>query len=76
LIPWGLVVYICAAHSRVLCCGACGSSGESALGAVEEATAEAAKHGDRSEVLAALVTEGDLVCLTRARSLRGQKWQR
>jgi hypothetical protein len=27
------------------------------LGAVEEATAEAAKHGDRSEVLAALVAE-------------------
>jgi hypothetical protein len=35
----------------------CGCSGESALGAVEEATAEAAKHGDRSEPLAALVAE-------------------
>jgi hypothetical protein len=36
----------------------CGCSGESALlGAVEEATAEAEKHGDRSERLAALVAE-------------------
>jgi hypothetical protein len=36
----------------------CGCSGESALGAVEVATAEAAKHGDRSsEPLAALVAE-------------------
>ena len=38
--------------------GVCGCSGESALlGAVEKATAEAAKHGDRSEHLAALVAE-------------------
>jgi hypothetical protein len=36
----------------------CGCSGESALlGAVEKATAEAEKHGDRSERLAALVAE-------------------
>ena len=35
----------------------CVRSGESALGAVEEAAAEAAKHGDRSEPLAALVAE-------------------
>jgi hypothetical protein len=35
----------------------CVCSGESALGAVEEATAEAEKHGDRSEPLAALVAE-------------------
>ena len=35
----------------------CGCSGESALGAVEEATAEAAKHGDRNEALAALVVQ-------------------
>jgi hypothetical protein len=45
------------AYSPVLCGCACGCSGESALGAVEEATAEAAKHGDRSEHLAALVAE-------------------
>jgi hypothetical protein len=45
------------AHSRVLCGGACVYSGESALRAVEAATAEAAKHGDRSEPLAALVAE-------------------
>jgi hypothetical protein len=38
--------------------GVCGCSGESALSAVEKATAEAAKHGDRSsEPLAALVAE-------------------
>jgi hypothetical protein len=38
--------------------GACGCSGESALlSAVEKATAEAEKHGDRSEHLAALVAE-------------------
>jgi hypothetical protein len=36
---------------------ACGCSGESALGAVEEATAEEEKHGDRSKHLAALVAE-------------------
>jgi hypothetical protein len=35
----------------------CGCSGESALGAVEDAMAEAAKHGDRSEKLSALVAE-------------------
>jgi hypothetical protein len=44
------------AHSR-LCGGDCGCSGKSALGALEEATAEAAKHGDRSESLVALVEE-------------------
>jgi hypothetical protein len=35
----------------------CGCSGESALGAVEKATAEAEKHGDPSQPLAALVAE-------------------
>jgi hypothetical protein len=39
------------------CGGVCGCSGESALVVVEEATAEAAKHGDRSERLVALVAE-------------------
>jgi hypothetical protein len=39
-------------------CRACGCSGESGLGAVKEATAEAEKHGDRSsELLTALVAE-------------------
>jgi hypothetical protein len=38
--------------------GVCGCSGESALlSAVEKATAEAEKHGDRSEQLSALVAE-------------------
>jgi hypothetical protein len=48
--------------------GACGCSGESALGAVEEATAEAAKHGGRSsQLLAALVAEAKgLIEQTRA----------
>jgi hypothetical protein len=46
------------AHSRVTCGGACGCSGESSLlGAVEKATVEAEKHGDRSEKLSALVAE-------------------
>jgi hypothetical protein len=54
---WWRLCVGCKAHSRVLCGGACGCSGESALGAVEEATAEAEKHGDRSESLAALVAE-------------------
>jgi hypothetical protein len=44
-------------QGALTCGGACGCSGESALGAVEEAAAEAAKHGDRSEPLAALVAE-------------------
>jgi hypothetical protein len=40
------------------CGGACGCSGESSLlGAVEKATAETEKHGDRSEKLSALVAE-------------------
>jgi hypothetical protein len=41
-----------------MCGGACGCSGESSLlGAVEKATVEAEKHGDRSEKLSALVAE-------------------
>ena len=44
-------------QGALTCGGACGCSGESALGAVEEATAEAAKHGDRNEALAALVVQ-------------------
>jgi hypothetical protein len=49
---------MCGWQGALTCGGACGCSGESALGAVEEATAEAAKHGDRSsEHLAALVAE-------------------
>jgi hypothetical protein len=42
------------AHSRVAMRV---RSGESALRVLEEATAEAAKHGDRSERLSALVVE-------------------
>ena len=46
----------------------CGCSGESSLlGAVEEATAEAEKHGDRSsESLAALVAEAKGMIQVRA----------
>ena len=46
-------------QGALTCGGACGCSGESSLlGAVEKATAEAAKHGERcSEQLSALVAE-------------------
>ena len=45
-------------QGALTCGGACGCSGESSrLGAVEKATVEAEKHGDRSEKLAALVVE-------------------
>jgi hypothetical protein len=59
-------------HSRVLCGGACVYSGESALGAVEEATAEAAKHGDRSEQLTALVAEAKGM-LEQARAVQAER---
>ena len=49
-----------------------GCSGESALGAVEEATAEAEKHGDRSEPLAALVAEARTM-LERARAEQAER---
>jgi hypothetical protein len=49
---------MCGWQGALTCVGACGCSGESKLGAVEEATAEAEKHGERSsESLAALVAE-------------------
>jgi hypothetical protein len=60
------------AHSRVLCGGSCGCSGESAFGAVEEATAEAAKHGDRSEPLAALLAEA-MTMLEQARAEQAER---
>jgi hypothetical protein len=45
-------------QDALTCGGVCGCSGEnSLLGAVEEATVEAEKHGDRSEKLSALVAE-------------------
>jgi hypothetical protein len=44
-------------EGALTCGGVCGCSGESKLGAVEEATAEAEKHDGRSESLAALVAE-------------------
>ena len=55
--PGEVVASMCGWQGALTCGGVCGCSGESALGAVEEATAEAAKHGDRSEPLAALVAE-------------------
>jgi hypothetical protein len=49
---------MCIWQGALTCGGVCGCSGESSLlGAVEKATAEAAKHGDRSEPLAALVAK-------------------
>jgi hypothetical protein len=55
---------MCGWHGALTCGGACCCSGENALGAVEEA---AAKHGDRSEPLAALVAEArDMIEQARA----------
>jgi hypothetical protein len=53
------VACMCGWQGALTCGGVCGCSGESALlGAVEKATVEAEKHGDRSsEKLAALVAE-------------------
>jgi Tfp pilus assembly protein FimV len=53
------VASMCGWQGSLTCGGVCGCSGESALlGAVEKATAEAEKHGDRSsEKLSALVAE-------------------
>jgi hypothetical protein len=48
---------MCGWYGALTCGDACGCSGESALGAVEAATAEAEKHAGRSEQLAALVAE-------------------
>jgi hypothetical protein len=54
-------------------CRACGCSGESALGAVEEATAEAEKHGNRSsEPLAALVAEARAM-IEQARAVQAER---
>jgi hypothetical protein len=56
--PWEVAVSSCSWQGALTCGGVRGCSGESALNAVEKATAEAAKHGDRSsEQLAALVAE-------------------
>jgi hypothetical protein len=56
--PGEALASMCGWQGALTCGGACGCSGESALGAVEEATAEAEKHGERiSEPLAALVAE-------------------
>ena len=54
-------------HGALTCGGACGCSGESALGAVEEAMAEAERHGAQSEPLAALVAEAS-AALEQARA--------
>jgi hypothetical protein len=56
-IPGEVVVSSRSWQGALTCGGACGCSGASALGAVEKATAEAEKHGDRSEKLSALVAE-------------------
>jgi hypothetical protein len=55
--PGEAVASMCGWQGALTCGGVCGCSGESALGAVEKATAEAEKHGDRSELLTALVAE-------------------
>ena len=52
------MVSSCSWQCALTCGGVCGCSGESSLlGAVEKATVEAEKHGDRSEKLSALVAE-------------------
>jgi hypothetical protein len=64
---------MCGRQDALTCGGACGCSGESTLGAVEEATAEAAKHGDRSsEPLAALVAEAR-VMIEHARAEQAER---
>jgi hypothetical protein len=51
----------------------CGcSSGEGDIGAVEEAMAEAAKHGDRSELLTALVAEATAM-IEQARAVQAER---
>jgi hypothetical protein len=56
--PGKAVVSSCSWQCALTCGGVCGCSGESSLlRAVEKATAEAEKHGDRSEKLSSLVAE-------------------
>ena len=60
-------------QGALTCGGACGCSGESSLlGAVEKATAEAEKHGDRSEKLSALVAEAR-VMIEQARAVQAER---
>ena len=73
--PYELVVSVsmCIWQGALTCGGVCGCSGESALlGAVEKATAEAAKHGDRSEPLAALVAKAR-VMLEQAKTEQAER---
>jgi hypothetical protein len=71
--PGEVVVSMCGWQGALTCGGACGCSGESKLSAVEEATAEAAKHGDRSsEPLAALVAEAR-VMIEQARAEQAER---
>jgi hypothetical protein len=71
--PGEVVASMCGWQGALTCGGVCGCSGESALGAVEEATAEAAKHGDRSsEPLAALVAEAR-VMIEQARAEQAER---
>jgi hypothetical protein len=56
--PGKAVVSSCSWQCALTCGGVCGCSGESSLlRGVEKATAEAEKHGDRSEKLSSLVAE-------------------
>jgi hypothetical protein len=71
--PWEVVVSSCGWQGALTWGGVCGCSGESALGAVEEATAEAAKHGDRSsEQLSALVAEAR-VMIEQAKAVKAER---
>ena len=71
--PGEVVASMCGWQGALTCGGVCGCSGESALGAVEEATAEAEKHGDRSsESLAALVAEAR-VMIEQARAEQAER---
>jgi hypothetical protein len=68
-----VVASMCGWQGALTCGGVCCCSGESKLSAVEEATAEAAKHGDRSsEQLAALVAEAR-VMIEQARAAKAER---
>jgi hypothetical protein len=78
--PGEVMASMCGWQGVLSCGGACGCSGESSLlGAVEEATVEAEKHGDRSEKLSALVAEArEMIeqAKTSWRSERGRRQRR
>jgi hypothetical protein len=72
-LPGEVVASMCSWQGALTCGGACGCSGESSLlVAVEKATMEVEKHGDRSEKLAALVAEAR-VMIEQARAEQAER---